>query len=392
MKKKYELYQKILDIENVITVVLDRNADIVLINRKGADILGEAKEKLTGKNWINNFILPQEREGVKKVFNSIISGELEGADYYENYILTASGKTPLIAWHNAYIYDDTGIITHTISSGDDITERRKLEHTLVKKNQELEKTLEELKLTQKRLLQRERMEVVGQLSAGIAHHFNNLLTGIIGNAEILGIDPELYKKHSKELGQIVQASNRAAALVQKMLDFSKQSILKSANSDLTALVKTVAYKFRKSLPDSIALNINIKCGECRTKYDPTKLEQVLTNLISNAKDSIKDKGEIEITLDRVSINKKLVCSMCGGEISGNKLLLRIEDSGSGIPKDIVPHIFEPFFTTRGFGKGLGLSQVFGIIEQLNGHLTIEDREKGGTIINVFLPYPEPTFM
>ena len=385
MDKKYELYKKILDIENVITVVLDKDANIVLINRKGSMVLGDAKRNITGINWIENFIPSKERKEVKKIFSRVISGELKGADYYENHILTKDGKTLLVAWHNSYIYGDDGTLIYTVSSGDDITEKRKLEEALAIKNAELEKTLEELKITQKQLLQKERMQVVGQFSAGIAHHFNNLLTGILGNAEILGMDSSVQEKHSKELGQIIQAGTRAAVLVQKMLDFSRKSPAQSHNFDLPSLLRGITAKIKRSLPKNVLLNINIKCRECRTIIDPIKFEQILLNLISNSVDSMEDDGKIEITLNRARISNKVTCSMCGGKIEGSWLILKIKDSGQGIPKDIMPHIFEPFFTTRGFGKGLGLSQVFGIVEQFKGHLTVENMENRETTITIYLP-------
>lgn len=385
MEDKYKLYQNILETENVITVVLDKKANIVLINRKGRRVLAKEKEKLTGINWINNFIPPEERKQVKQIFYKVISGKLQGTDYYENHILTREGRKLLIAWHNSYMYDDDGKIIYAISSGDDITEKRKLENTLAKKNEELKKTIQELKKTQDQLLQKERLEAVGQLTAGVAHNFNNLLTGIIGNAEILDMDPLMREKHSREINQIIHASNRAAILIEKMLDFSKNSFLEPKDIDLPLLIREITVKIQKSLPENILLNINLKCNKCKISIDPKKLEDILTNLIFNARDSMENGGEIEITLDRVKTDGNVTCSICGEELKGNWMSLQVNDSGHGIPKNIIPHIFDPFFTTREFGKGLGLSQVFGLIEQINGHLIIEDGKKHGTAISVYFP-------
>ncbi|RKX82901.1 MAG: hypothetical protein DRP57_08945, partial [Spirochaetes bacterium] len=289
------------------------------------------------------------------------------------------------AWHNSYIYSDDGAVIYTVSSGDDITKQRRLQDALVRKNAELEQTLEELNSTREQLFQKERMQVVGQLSAGIAHHFNNLLTGILGNAEILGMDPYVQEKHSKELGQIIHACTRASALVQKILDFSSKTLAQPYDFDLPSLLRGITTKIKKSLPENVLLNLNIKCRLCRTIIDPIKFEQILLNLISNSVDSMKDGGKIEITLNRARINNKVTCSICREKIEGSWFILKIEDSGQGIPEAIMPHIFEPFFTTKGFGKGLGLSQVFGIVEQFKGHLTMENMEGRGTVITIYFP-------
>ncbi|GEM_PF-6302266 len=387
MKIDNNLYGKILDISNIIIIILDRDANISFINSKGKSILGYRERELEGKNWINNFIPEAEREETWRVFKGIMEGDLRGLEYHENHIVTGNGRTLLIAWHNSFLYGDDGKVQYTISSGDDITEKRRVEEELKQTNEELKETLNQLKLANKKLFHRERMEILGQMSAGLAHHFNNLLTGIMGNTEILRMDPMVRSTHSHELDEIMRASSRVSELIGKMLDFSMRSLTKPTVTDLRMFTTRIIGHMKALLPENIAIKLNIDCTDCNLAIDQKKLEKIIINIIMNAIESMENGGTIEITLARETLQGDTLCSICGEKLAGSWYTLKIRDTGHGIPEEIKERIFEPFFTTRGFGKGLGLSQAFGLVEQFKGHIKIESIPKRGTTVSIYFPNP-----
>lgn len=275
-------------------------------------------------------------------------------------------------------HDSNGVVCGFYTIGVDITERKQAEQA----TQEL----------REQLTQATKMEAVGHLTAGIAHDFNNILGAILGYAElskhiIADGKPDDVERY---LTEILKASNRAKELIAQMLTFSRLSPdLNSGEAPVTLLtpvVKEVVSLLRSSIPSSIALNYHVESEDIKARIQPIHLHQIILNLGINARDAIGEYGKINIELS-VQQQTQAVCASCKHPFSGSYAKIMLQDSGSGIPKNILNKIFDPFFTTKGVGKGtgMGLSVVHGLAHSLGGHIMIESNEGTGSSINIFLP-------
>ena len=234
--------------------------------------------------------------------------------------------------------------------------------------------------------QQERLAAVGQLAGGIAHDFNNLLTTILLYAQMLLNKPHLPPDLAPSVGTIITESQRAARLVQQILDFSRRAMMETEPVDLVSFIKEALDILRRTFPESIHLIVELESDYCVVKADPTRIQQVLMNLAVNARDAMPEGGELGIELSCITLDPSAeppVAEMTPGKW----IRMTISDTGTGIPPDVLPHIFEPFFTTKppGEGTGLGLSQVYGIVKQHGGHITVETEVGKGTTFQVYLP-------
>jgi nitrogen-specific signal transduction histidine kinase/ActR/RegA family two-component response regulator len=240
---------------------------------------------------------------------------------------------------------------------------------------------------QQSIQQQERLAAVGQLAAGIAHDFNNILAVIVLYADMLSGQPDLSAKALERLHTITEQAHLATAMIQQILDFSRRAILERRPMDLLPFVKEQTRLLERTLPENIKIHLEHQPGEYMVNADPTRIQQTLMNLAVNARDAMPDGGELNISLSRPKISKPITCAQCGQPISGEWVHIRIADTGPGIPADILARIFEPFFTTKepGQGTGLGLSQVYGIITQHEGHILVDTKINTGTAFEIYLP-------
>lgn len=236
-----------------------------------------------------------------------------------------------------------------------------------------------------RVRQMERLEAVGQLAGGIAHDFNNVLLVIRGYSSVLRSalgDSEL----APDVDEIVKAADRAAELTRQLLAFACRQILKPAVVDLGAIVLDLESLLRRSVREDIELRLEVPGGELDPVLaDPSQIEQVLLNLVVNARDAMPGGGGIVISLAPAVLEPDAPLSP--PVEPGRYVALTVADTGFGIPPDVLPFIFEPFFTTKdeGVGTGLGLSTVYGIVAQSGGGIEVAARPGGGTRITVYLP-------
>jgi PAS domain S-box-containing protein len=250
----------------------------------------------------------------------------------------------------------------------------------------------ELKRLEDQFRQAQKMEAVGQLAGGVAHDFNNLLAIIRGNAELLLMDAGGYGAEALvSLRQVIDASERAANLTRQLLLFSRKQAMQPQHLLLNELVGNLA----KMLGRVIREDIRLECKPTKSLpfvfADPGMLEQVLLNLVVNARDAMPEGGRISITTNEVTLDETQAQGHTGGR-AGHFVCLRVSDTGTGIVPDHLPHIFEPFFTTKepGKGTGLGLATVYGIIKQHQGWVEVSTQIGKGTVFDVFLPVAEPS--
>jgi len=263
---------------------------------------------------------------------------------------------------------------------------------LTKTKSELEKEAAEKEALKEQLMQSHKMEVVGRLAAGVAHDFNNLLSAIIGNAELL--KPSLIpgSEEAECLSEIHIAGDRATALTQQLLTFSRREVRTPKKIGLNNLVFRERKLLKRLLGTNINLSVDLHPDVLGVFADELEISQVLLNLVVNARDSIMDRDPSETDGDIfVATNLRVVTSMDLPVDSplkaGTCVELSVEDTGRGIPDEILEHIFEPFFTTKeqGEGTGLGLSTVYGIVNRCGGHIFVESEVGIGTRFRILFP-------
>jgi len=264
------------------------------------------------------------------------------------------------------VFDGNGYFAGYRGSASDITEQVELEE---------------------RLQQAQKMEVVGQLSGGIAHDFNNLLGVIQGNAELAKEKIELgVENNLQHLIAIMKAAERGAELTQSMLAFSRKQTLNPTSIRLDEKIQKMEQIIRSAIGEQIALSTSFEKNLWRCEADSGKVENVVLNLCINAKDAMSKGGELVLRLKNKTLNEQDLANLPDIE-PGRYVALEVEDTGVGMPEDIIDHVFEPFFTTKDIGKGtgLGLSMVYGFARQSKGFVELQSEEETGTLVTVYLP-------
>jgi PAS domain S-box-containing protein len=248
-----------------------------------------------------------------------------------------------------------GAVAGSVTLYKDVTERRRLE--------------EELR-------QAQRLESIGRLAGGLAHDFNNLLTAMLGSLELLGdVCPP---SASEDLETIRHGANRARELTAQLLAFARKQAISLEVVDVGALVQKVERLLQRLVGPSVELTISVQQG-ARVRADAAQLEQVLVNLVANARDAMPDGGRIDV---RVATALRPDQSQWA--------FLEVEDRGVGIAPEVLRHIFEPFFSTKVNGTGLGLASSYGVVKQHGGDIDVQSAQGKGTLVRVCLPcVPEP---
>ncbi|GEM_PF-1485718 len=262
-----------------------------------------------------------------------------------------------------------------------------LSETNKKLNEELDqkrKLITKQERLQKQLIQAQKMEAIGHLAGGIAHDFNNLLTVINGYSELLLLKFPETDVSFERLQQIQEAGKRAERLTRQLLAFSRKQLMQPVVLDLNRLLGELEKMLHRLIGENIELVFNYADNLRKIKADPGQLEQVVLNLVVNARDAMPKGGKITITTQNIEIDEQKIKNR-PALTPGDKVLLTITDTGEGMDEKVKAHIFEPFFTTKetGKGTGLGLSTVYGIIKQSNGFIYADSKLGQGTSFSVF---------
>ncbi len=363
LREEGDKAQQYLNVARVIIVALDFEGRVTLINKMGCEVLGYKEKEIIGKNWFDFCVPTKTRHKVREVFLKLMAGETKIAEYYENPISIRSGDERIIAWHSTIVRDKKGRITGTLSSGEDITERKR---------------------TEAELLRSEKLASVGQLAAGVAHEVNNPLAGILVYIKLLLKKYEqnkLQTEQTKEqLEKIARETDRCSRIIKNLLDFSRQTEVTLRPVDINKVIEATF----SIVGHQISLK-NIRLEKKLMRYLPLiqgdfdQIQQALMNIVLNAAQAMPDGGDLIVTTsvaDRVKI----------GDAIKDAIRIDISDTGVGIPKENLKKLFTPFFTTKETGKGvgLGLSVVHGIIERHHGKIEIESKPGAGTTFSIYL--------
>lgn len=353
--------QSFLDSASVMMVSLDRDGKVTLVNKKGSEVLGYQEADILGKNWFNSFLPERDRERVHEVFQELISANVDRARYYENTVLTASGEERFIAWHNNFVTDSRGNIVGILASGEDITGRRKAEQLA---------------------RQAERYRAVADLTSGIAHNFNNILQIVIGNASIgiMNLQTGNLSDLKENLEQIIESGRFGAETVNRLNRYARGTADDQTEKievfDLSNLVTQAAEMSKpwwKTEPEKhgirLSLYTKLKNG-CTIRGRKNEIFEVLVNHIRNSVEALPNGGEIEVETT----------------VENNTVILRIRDTGIGIPRENMSRLFTPFFTTNvESGRGLGLATCRRIVDSHGGTILVDSIERKGTAFTITFP-------
>lgn len=244
----------------------------------------------------------------------------------------------------------------------------------------------EQKALEAQFAQSQRLQAVGHLAGGVAHDFNNVLTAIIGYCDLLLAKHRPSDPSFPDIMQIKQNANRAAALVRQLLAFSRRQTLRPQAVELTDVISDVSELLRRLIGERITLEVQHARDLWPVKVDVNQFEQVIVNLVVNARDAMPDGGTLTLRTANVPAS---ACAAygAGNLIPADYVVVEVQDTGTGIPPEIIDKIFEPFFSTKEVGKGtgLGLSTVYGIVQQTGGTILAASEMDKGTVFRVFLP-------
>ncbi len=317
------------------------------------------------RDWLDA-VHPDDRERVLQSAKSLSQRD----EYDETYrIVQPGGEVRWIRNRASSIRTETGEISRVVGTAEDITARRHLEE---------------------QFLQSQKMEAIGQLAGGVAHDFNNLLTVIQGYGALLLVPGQQPEDTTEAAQQIVQASERAANLTRQLLAFSRRQVMQPRRMDLNEIINNLIKMLQRILGEDVQLQLELSPQPLLVRADAGMLDQVLMNLVINARDAMPSGGRLVISTSATGITEE-EAQRIGDATPGPHACLRVSDTGSGILPKHLSHIFEPFFTTKdpGKGTGLGLATVFGIVTQHRGSLRVNSVVGEGTTIEVLLPSLEP---
>jgi len=244
--------------------------------------------------------------------------------------------------------------------------------------------------TQQLIQQQDRLAAVGQLAAGIAHDFNNVLTAILGYSDLLAnsLDPSSPLRRDAE--EITRAGGRAASLTRQLLAFSRKQVLQVQVLDLNVVIVNTEKMLRRLVGEDIQLVTDMDPALSPIKADAGQMEQVIMNLVVNARDAMPQGGRLVIRTGEVNVDI-LDCARSPRARPGRFVALSVQDSGIGMNPATIEHLFEPFFTTKEHGTGLGLAVVYGIVHQHGGWIDVESEPGRGTVVHICLPPVEDVF-
>jgi two-component system cell cycle sensor histidine kinase/response regulator CckA len=247
----------------------------------------------------------------------------------------------------------------------------------------------ELKSLEAQFVQSQKMQAIGQLAGGVAHDFNNLLTAISGHCDLLLLRHDQGDPDFSDLVQINQNANRAAALVGQLLAFSRKQTLRPETLDMRDTLADLTHLLNRLVGEKVTLTLTHDPVLAPIRADKRQLEQVLMNLVVNARDAMPNGGEIRIDTQGTHLNKPLQRDRVTVPV-GEYVTVRVSDDGIGIPSDKLQKVFEPFYTTKrtGEGTGLGLSTAYGIVKQTGGYIFVDSTVGAGTCFTLYFPVLE----
>jgi len=362
LKSAKEYTENLIQAACVMILGLDHKGEVTLINRTAEEVTGYSASELTGKNWFETVMGSEAFHEMCTV--PALAEETGSRSVFENQIVTKNGTVRTISWRNSAIMEN-GKPIGTLCFGIDITEHRKIEA--------------QLRHSQK-------MESIGQLAGGVAHDFNNMLSVILGYAQLCQLEVAEGTSLWQYVQEISKAGERSRDMVRQLLAFSRKEIISPRSINLNAHCIEIEKTLSRLIGEEIRLNFLPSTSLWLVKIDPSQADQILINLAVNARDAMPGGGHLTIRTENAVIDEAF-CDYRLDARPGEYTCLTVLDTGFGMDRELMKRIFEPFFTTKevGRGTGLGLATVYGIVTQNGGFIDVDSEPGQGTAFRIYLP-------
>jgi len=358
----HRLMAHVIEQNPTVVVITDLAGDIEYVNPRFTELTGYSLEEVKGRNsrLLKSGAVSQEEYAL--LWKTITSGGRWNGTFHQR---RKDGSTYEERASIQPVYDSSGRMIRFLKLAEDISELNSLEQ---------------------QLRQAQKMEAVGRLAGGVAHDFNNLLTAIQGFTELAlqGLPDDDPVR--PDLEQVLAAGDHASDLTRQLLAFSRQRPMEPQQIDVAAAVRAAVPMLRRLIGEDISLQVNAPEALCVAMAEPGQVEQILVNLVVNARDAMPNGGPLHVSATPVTLNHALA-SRHADLPSGPYVCLEVRDTGQGMDEATRSHIFEPFFTTKPVGKGtgLGMSTVYGIVKQTNGAIDVSSAPGVGTTVSIWLP-------
>jgi PAS domain S-box-containing protein len=359
LRQSEALLRGIIDNTTAVIFVKQLDGRYLLVNQQWEKLHNFTLEQI--RNKTNYEIFPAKRADFFRACDQAVLDTGEVLDF-EDRTTFADGEHVFINTRFA-LYDHAGQPYAICGIATDVTERIQLE--------------EQLRHSQK-------MEAIGRLAGGVAHDFNNILMAIYGSCALAQMRMAKDDPARRYIDEIQKAGERAAALTHQLLAFSRKQVVQAKTLDLNEMLASMEELLKRLVGEHIQIKLHIEPGLGYIKVDPSQMEQVILNLVANARDAMPSGGQLAITTHNIS---HLATPVAASYQPPTHILLRVEDTGHGMDPETLEHIFEPFFTTKAQGKGtgLGLATVYGIVKQSGGEIQVASQAGQGTTITILLP-------
>jgi PAS domain S-box-containing protein len=362
LRSSEEKYRSIFEETKDVIFISTPEGEFTDINPAGLELLGYLSLDELKKINISNDLYVDAQD--RFFFQQAIERQGYVKDF-ELYLKKANGQPLTVRITATAVSDEKGRVINYRGIIRDVT---------------LEKTLEH------RILEAQKMEAVGQLAGGIAHDFNNILSAIIGYGSLVLMQVQEDSPLRSYVEQILDSSERAAVLTQNLLAFSRKQIINPQPGSINEIIRNVTPVLTKLIREDIELKLELNAEDSIVVVDRLQIEQVLMNLVTNARDAMAAGGTLTISTQKMDVDAKFIEVHGYGQI-GKYAIISVEDTGVGLDEMTKARIFEPFFTTKemGRGTGLGLAMVYGAIKQNNGFINVYSEAGKGTTFRIYLP-------
>jgi PAS domain S-box-containing protein len=344
-------------------IVWDADFKVAEWNPTAERTFGWKAEEALGQDPYELIVPREEQSHVGMVWSKLLAGD--ESSYSLNANTRKDGKKITCEWFNTPLRDAGGKIVGVLSMVHDVTEKTQLE---------------------RQLQTAQRMEAVGTLAGGIAHDFNNALTGIFGFGEMLRAQLAGNERAVSNLNEVLRCAERASTLTRQLLTYSRRQIIEPVNLGLNTVITELLKLVSKVVGEHIELRTSLAKNLPTVRADLGQIEQVVMNLVLNARDAMPGGGQLVIETGLASLDAEYVRYHPYMSV-GSYVVLTISDTGIGMDQKTQERVFEPFFTTKGpdRGTGLGLAMVYGIIKQHNGFIHLYSEPGKGTTFKIYLP-------
>ena len=373
LRKERDFSAKVLDVADMLVLQIRPEGEIILFNRQCEEVTGYTAAQAIGRQMTDMLLPESVRDVHQQNLREVLSGQIPSEREYA--LLTKSGEERMVVWNYEAIPGPDGESSSILMAGTDVTERRRLERTIIGM---------------------QKMEAVGTLAGGVAHDFNNILTGILGNLDLARKRLPPGSEVVTTIEESIHASERAARLIQQLLEFSRRTPLEMRATDMRKVASEAVNLLSQTIDKRIGVVVSAEDDLWLAKVDSGQVHQVLMNLCLNARDAIMEtleggqgnsgEAKIRVHAGNATVGEEY-CRRYPFARPGEYVVLSIGDNGVGMDEATKRRVFEPFFTTKSLGRGtgLGLSTVYGIVKQHEGWITLDSEPGTGTTFRCYFP-------